>query len=631
MTPDRDQIQDTLEKMQEQLNSIRQSDVSLSPIYDEQISQIQADLDQDTLNLLILGDFNRGKSTLLNTFLRQEVLKMSPVPYPMLNEIKGGETEEIAIYDNEEISKEISINELSELKLSKGAAGTHKVTLNWPLSIFQGDINIIEYPSFADWDTESEILPADMQPYLSIADIIVFVLTCDSLFSLSEQKLAEQIIASTNQCPIYFICNRLDRIPMEEQQDIISYGHQSLLPFTEDGRIFFLSAKSALDGYTRDDTEAVQKSGYLDFELKLTEFANNNRAQIQAHRKWRQLCQIIDSITQELRAFRMVLETKQDNLETTDETQKSFAKLESLHKRLAEHILPDFIKLNQDLIESHVGLYLQKLTAKVEEWVKSYLAQNEANAPLRFTQESRQQMIEDLTAYVLDRANEDLKVWREGELIDFLNRRVNVFQQEIEPLITEFKKHASLIAAQSNSLNLTINTNVTLLQTENWIIPSPHGEFPEDNDNQRPGFEPRVSSALIKGALVAVGGTITLSLLGIGWFLAIPVSVLAGLFLGRKLFSNISRDNYDQVVENVEKNVREAISDQSFQVAQNLNVSFLNSQESIKIRLDTIMRNIAPIVQYQAVQYEHEQNLLTKELERYNRLIDNLNSLEKLN
>lgn len=158
---------------------------------------------QSTFSVVLAGEFNAGKSTLLNALLGQELLESGALPT----------TDTITIVANSMPSKSPDDHEDMKPKLPMGV--TLHLVPDMPLL---QDLTLIDTPGTnSTWMDHTErtlrLLPS--------ADLILFVTSADRPFSESERTLLKSI--QSYRKSIVVIVNKMDILSEKSQQKILEF------------------------------------------------------------------------------------------------------------------------------------------------------------------------------------------------------------------------------------------------------------------------------------------------------------------------------------------------------------------------------------------------------------------------
>jgi GTP-binding protein EngB required for normal cell division len=201
-----------------------------------------AQLDQPFL-LVVVGEFNSGKSAFINALLGQRVLEEGITPTTArIGLLRYGES----------AAREVA------------SAGIERLAA--PAEILR-DIVIVDTPGTNAVLREHEALTRDFVPR---ADLVLFVTSTDRPFTESERAFLEAIRGWGKK--VVIVLNKADLLERpDDAARLVSYVReqaQRTLGFSPD--VFPVSARSALRGRLEGDGALVETSGLPAFEARVT-------------------------------------------------------------------------------------------------------------------------------------------------------------------------------------------------------------------------------------------------------------------------------------------------------------------------------------------------------------------------
>ncbi len=209
---------------------------------------------QDTLNqldelflLVVVGEFNSGKSAFINALVEEKVLEEGPTPTTdMINILKYGEEQSTRVVDNLRVTK-------------------------FPLELLK-NVNIVDTPGTNSIVQEHDELTMNFIPK---ADFVVFVMSVDRALTDSEREFLE-IISIKWKRKVLFLLNKIDTQPDEKDiQEIFNYLQQEAKNILGIEPIIFpVSVKFAFEGKKTHNEELLQKSQFPELERYLFEALN---------------------------------------------------------------------------------------------------------------------------------------------------------------------------------------------------------------------------------------------------------------------------------------------------------------------------------------------------------------------
>lgn len=239
-------------------------------------------LRQNRFNLVILGAFKRGKSTLINALLGEPILPTSIVPLTSVVTVLGyGERLNIEVLFQQGKRKKIPQQELVEYITEKGnprnQKGVREVEITYPSDYLKDGVRVIDTPGVGSVYSHNTDVAYN---YLPQVDAAVFVVTVDPPLSAAEQEFLKDIREYVHK--LFFILNKIDYVEEAERQEALAFTSQVLQAnlATEHVMIFPLSAKMALEGKANGRAELLNASLLPQFENHLRQFLYKGKGRV---------------------------------------------------------------------------------------------------------------------------------------------------------------------------------------------------------------------------------------------------------------------------------------------------------------------------------------------------------------
>lgn len=180
-----------------------------------QINQILTRLDTD-FALVVIGDFKRGKSTLINALLGETIVTTDVLPETVtINHIKYGSELKINVYltnggqvqlDKEELKSEQLNQILAQLPQSVSHLG-----IEAPNEWLRG-LRLVDTPGTGDIFKRFD---RQIHTYLLKADAVMYVTSALAPFAESEQAFLQMSVIPQDFPKVFFVLNRMDDIRTE--------------------------------------------------------------------------------------------------------------------------------------------------------------------------------------------------------------------------------------------------------------------------------------------------------------------------------------------------------------------------------------------------------------------------------
>ncbi len=201
-------------------------------------------------SVMVVGDFKRGKSTLINALVGQAVAPVDVQPETMsINRIEYADefTARIQTQDGGEAT--IAPDDLKRERLQPMLRGMpaplRHLRVGAPREMLR-KVTLIDTPGLGDLFQEFE---QDVRRYVETADTIVYVLTSTSPLSQTEQAFLLDTIAPRHFPKVFFVVNSMDLLNSDDEQQRLMEQIRRKLHRTMPGAGLY--GISALDEWSR--------------------------------------------------------------------------------------------------------------------------------------------------------------------------------------------------------------------------------------------------------------------------------------------------------------------------------------------------------------------------------------------
>ncbi len=243
---------------------------------------------QGRLNLAVLGQFKRGKSSLLNALLGIDILPTSVIPLTAIPTfLTSGDIYSARIlFDSEKSDLLFSHNNyqkvrefiaefVTEEKNPRNEKKVREVVISIPgNSLLEKKIVFIDTPGIGS--TYKHNTEATLN-FLPQCDAAFFVISPDPPITEAELDFLRSVKEKVPK--LFFVLNKADYLNEEEKKDILNFLEANLAKSGIDvkGKIFPVSAKHALEAKLNNDFDLLKKSGVVAIEKHLIEFLANEK------------------------------------------------------------------------------------------------------------------------------------------------------------------------------------------------------------------------------------------------------------------------------------------------------------------------------------------------------------------
>ncbi len=245
----------------------------------------------DSFKVLVLGDFNVGKSMLINAMLGADVLPCAITPATaVITRLVLGEQPRVELYphptptDVDPAPLKIAPDQLRahivmDVLNPNDRPRYREVVVYWPLALLQSGVELIDSPGLNAIDVHTETT----LDYAGSADAIVMVFTAMNAGTLGERGVVEQELRMRGHQSMFFVVNAIDTLRADELDELRPHLTALLVPLTALGAdgLHFTSARDALKERIGENRSIdIAATGVPAFERALKEFLVTKRAKI---------------------------------------------------------------------------------------------------------------------------------------------------------------------------------------------------------------------------------------------------------------------------------------------------------------------------------------------------------------
>ncbi|MBD2095014.1 dynamin family protein [Trichocoleus sp. FACHB-591] len=340
-------------------------------------------LRQGVFRLLVLGDIKRGKSTLLNALIGENLLPSDVSPCTaLLTVLRYGPEKQVTVYfkgdrpperlDFTSFRQKYTIDpseakQLEEVKQLAFPQVSHAV-VEYPLPFLEKGVEIVDSPGLNDTEARNELSLS----YINNCHAVLFVFRASQPCTLDERRYLENYLKDRG-LTVFFLINAWDEIRKslvdlddaeelrEAEAKLRQVFRTNLAEYCRvDGqdlynqRVFELSSLDALRRRLKDAADPLTGTGFLEFEAALSRFLTQERAVAElrqattlarqaynhAHEAIARRIPLLDQDVQELKERLKSVEPEFAKLnEIRDQFQ---AEIRELRDRKAKEIATDF-------------------------------------------------------------------------------------------------------------------------------------------------------------------------------------------------------------------------------------------------------------------------------------------------
>ncbi|WP_407384377.1 dynamin family protein [Ruminococcus sp.] len=263
------------------------------------IRELEDFIKSRTYRVAVIGEFKRGKSSLINALIGAGILPTDILPMTAaITHIRYGEEKRITICYHDGAREHKSIDELIDFatkydkEKERVSARIKEIQVSYPSVLCKNNVEIFDTPGMNDDENMSKIT----LDILGDIDAAVMVISACSPLSMTEQELILRIIREKGIRHIIFVVTYIDAVSddVEEQDQILAYIKRrlgaDLLKKAErqfetddalaekarrilsDATVYGVSSTLAMEGFTADSKQKLRLSRIPTLKQELLDY-----------------------------------------------------------------------------------------------------------------------------------------------------------------------------------------------------------------------------------------------------------------------------------------------------------------------------------------------------------------------
>ncbi|RMG72878.1 MAG: dynamin, partial [Nitrospirae bacterium] len=231
-------------------------------------SELQDKLLQNRFNLVVVGQFKRGKTTFINALLGEDLLPTAVVPLTsIVTVIEYGRFIEIKVYFLNGTQQSIPVESLPEYVTEKGNPRNEKnvaeVLIRYPSDYLKDGVRLIDTPGVGSVYQHNTDVAYE---YLPRSDATVFLISVDQPLSKAEVDFLRDVKQYADR--IFFLQNKADYLSPEDLRESMEFIRNTLIEEVgfDSPELYPVSAKLCLEGKLTGDEEKLKRSNMPRFE-----------------------------------------------------------------------------------------------------------------------------------------------------------------------------------------------------------------------------------------------------------------------------------------------------------------------------------------------------------------------------
>ncbi|MCL6591943.1 MAG: dynamin family protein [Firmicutes bacterium] len=250
---------------------------------ENEYGELVVKLAEDRFTLAVLGQFKRGKSSLMNAIIGRELLPTGVLPLTSaITTLKYGPVERLVVRrDGLALSEELPVSALADYVTEKGNPSNRKKVkaayVELPIPFLRRGLEFVDTPGVGSAITANTALTYGFLPE---CDAVLFVTSVDTPLTSLELEFLKEIREYVDK--IFFVVNKTDLVAENERNEVLGYVAETIRSQTGSDtiKVFPVSARLGLAARIYGDLNLYEQSGIKALEEALATFLSGEKSAV---------------------------------------------------------------------------------------------------------------------------------------------------------------------------------------------------------------------------------------------------------------------------------------------------------------------------------------------------------------
>jgi hypothetical protein len=409
----------------------------------------------DTFQVLFLGAFNAGKSTMINAMLGDQALPSGGEPTTgVLSTVRWADSARAVLYplDRQSVGGLDMAHpfpaDVADLErhitaccASREANKWGMAEVYWPLEICRLGVNIVDSPGFDSDADQSEITLRLMNK----ADAVVFVFSALQALTSAERAVVDHDLRMFKHANMFAVVNRINELDDDDEDDDRAEVLEDLRGRMKEywalcvDRVTFVNAGDALKGRQQGTPQLVIESGLPEFEQKLEDFLTEDRGRLKIVPPATQVQRIVHEARSAIDGVFTLLDKTIEDLTAVYERQ--IGPLSVLREERLEigRSIENHMADTRSQVEEAARQMLVAAADSCPDWAQEIDRENKATYnPIKMRNDAAAATAEEIGAGLSDRILQHAEDWHRGQLADMVAARMSDLEQQVGDRLAAF-------------------------------------------------------------------------------------------------------------------------------------------------------------------------------------------------
>lgn len=390
------------------------------PEVSRKIERIGIKVREELFNLVIVGQFKRGKSTLVNALVGDNILPTAVIPLTsIVTVIKYSPEERITVHFTDAQPRLILRTELAEYVTEQlnpnNVKHVESVEIELPSKFLREGVRLVDTPGVGSVYAHNTDVAYNFIPN---SDASIFMLTADQPLSQIELEYLRSVRSSVNK--IFFVLNKIDLLTQSDVNEVTTFIVNALAKELNNNpdrdsldkiKLYTISAKNALKAKLTNDYNLLVTSGLPELEESILQFLRSEKSDLLISNAIRKARESINEVKFLVKLQLKTMEESDENLKKKIEKFETFIAETTRQQDEIIELIRSSVKKITALLDNDIDKFKKDSFPKIEDSLRNAANINKKLKPSQFARELDRAIIEIISASVEQwRSSENTKI-----------------------------------------------------------------------------------------------------------------------------------------------------------------------------------------------------------------------------
>ncbi len=338
------------------------------------LADLRQRVEQDRFQIAVVGQFKRGKTSVLNALLHHHVLPVDALPFTsVLTVVKHGDEQRAEVIFRSGETATVAVSDLAQYVTESGnpqnVKNVDRVEVSFPSDYLHFGVRLINCPGFGSPSDRNTQAAYEFLPNI---DAAIFVTSPDPPLTSAEMDFLKRLVRSTKA--IFLVMNKIDLFDARSLDELLEFTQSAVsLALGAHIPMYAVSALEVLTHATTKECRSNNLPGFHKLEADLRQLLKQERNDVFYGSVLRGLLNSIGDLRQHLKLCLESVSASSADLRNKRARLEDGLSLALQHHEQNEASLAAIVSHLATLIESETARFVESRIPSLDSGLRAYV------------------------------------------------------------------------------------------------------------------------------------------------------------------------------------------------------------------------------------------------------------------